>query len=117
METTRHISCSIRSFTPEDAAACKALFVEVGGSIAANDTCYDMEDICAAYMRHPGNHFWVAQTPDGDIVGMIGIQQHDEGVGEIRRLRVANPYRRRGIGSALVETALRFCQERQYLKV
>ena len=48
---------------------------------------------------------------------MVGVQHHDAGVGEIRRLRVARTHRRRGIGSALVETALRFCQERQYLKI
>ena len=33
------------------------------------------------------------------------------------RLRVANDHRRRGIGSMLVEAALRFCQEHQYLKI
>ena len=34
---------------------------------------------------------------------MIGVQQHDEGVGEIRRLRVGKEHRRKGIGSALVQ--------------
>ena len=36
---------------------------------------------------------------------MIGVQHHEEGSGEIRRLRVAEGFRRRGIGSALVEAA------------
>ncbi len=48
---------------------------------------------------------------------MVGVQQYDDGVGEIRRLRVAVPFRRRGIGSALIETAVSFCRERQYLKI
>ena len=30
---------------------------------------------------------------------MIGVQHHDEGFGEIRRLRVAEDHRRRGIGT------------------
>jgi ribosomal protein S18 acetylase RimI-like enzyme len=50
-------------------------------------------------------------------VGMIGVQHHEEGVGEIRRLRVRQDMRRKGIGSALVEQALKFCQENSYLKI
>jgi ribosomal protein S18 acetylase RimI-like enzyme len=52
-----------------------------------------------------------------DIVGMIGVQQHEDSVGEIRRLRVRHDLRRRGIGSGLVETALKFCQQHGYLKI
>jgi ribosomal protein S18 acetylase RimI-like enzyme len=48
---------------------------------------------------------------------MIGVQHHDEGVGEIRRLRVKEDWRRRGIGSKLIETAVKFCHDHQYLKV
>jgi ribosomal protein S18 acetylase RimI-like enzyme len=116
----------IRSYQPTDAAACKRLYQEglIRGKIADNDTGYDIEDITCAYMKPAGSHFWVAATiqeeggiPAGEVVGMIGVQHHDEGVGEIRRLRVAATHRRRGIGTSLVETALRFCQEQQYLKI
>jgi ribosomal protein S18 acetylase RimI-like enzyme len=48
---------------------------------------------------------------------MIGVQQHEDNVGEIRRLRVRMDQRRRGIGSGLIETALKFCQENGYLKI
>jgi GNAT superfamily N-acetyltransferase len=68
-------------------------------------------------MHTDGNHFWVAEDPDGRIVGMIGVQHHDQGVGQIRRLRVCKDYQRRGIGKALLETAIKFCEENQYLKV
>jgi ribosomal protein S18 acetylase RimI-like enzyme len=51
------------------------------------------------------------------IIGMVGVQQHEDGVGEIRRLRVHHDYRRRGVGSALVEQALKFCRDRGYLKI
>src|ERR1041384_1895783 len=95
---------TIRSFRPSDQAACQTLYREglVGGSIAENDTGLDIDDIQSAYMSAPGNHFWVAELPDGEIVGTIGVQHHDEGVGEIRRLRVRQDHRRRGIGSALM---------------
>lgn len=109
----------VRGFRPCDQAACRRLYAEglLGGKLADNDTGSDVDDIDAAYMRTPGNHFWVAQTPEGEVVGMVGVQHHREGEGEIRRLRVAATHRRRGIGSALVEAALKFCQERQCLKV
>src|SRR6185503_5380777 len=117
----------IRSFKPSDLPACRKLYVEglVGGKLAENDTGMDIDDIESAYMSMPGNHFWVAEIEVGDkdgkpkreVVGMIGVQHHDQGTGEIRRLRVGQEHRRKGIGSALVETALKFCQEHQYLKI
>ena len=111
-------SCCIRSFRSEDLPACRVLYREglLGGQLAENDTGFDIDDIELAYMRTAGNHFWVAEV-NGQIVGMVGVQQHDEGVGEIRRLRVKPGWRRRGIGRNLVETAIRFCQKCGYLKV
>ena len=41
-------------------------------------------------MKTAGNHFWVAETENGQVIGMIGVQHDDQGVGEVRRLRVAN---------------------------
>ena len=126
-------SFRVRDFRPEDLPACRKLYVEglLAGKLAENDTGTDIDDIAWAYMKPPGNHFWVAETvpgaapnsdagngvPPGEVVGMIGVQAHDSDCGEIRRLRVRADQRRRGIGSALVEAALRFCQEKNYLKI
>lgn len=128
-------SVRIRGFRPADQAACGRLYEEglVGGSLSDNDTCADLDDIHSAYMKCAGSHFWIAEVKQGipgaangggaaavggfEVVGMIGVQHHDAGSAEIRRLRVAQAYRRRGIGSALVEAAVRFCEERNYLKV
>lgn len=109
---------SIRSFRPDDLDACRKLYVEglLGGRLAENDTGLDIDDIQSAYMAE-GNHFWVAVSPAGEIIGMIGVQQHDEGVGEIRRLRVKSDQRRKGIGSKLIEAALKFCNDHNYLKI
>ncbi len=113
----------IREFRPEDQEACRRLYVEglIGGKLAENDTGLDVDDIQMAYIDPPGNSFWVAQSGTepgvGDVVGMIGVQQHDDGVGEIRRLRVDQAFRRRGIGSRLLETAVVFCRDRGYLKI
>ena len=110
---------SIRSFETRDQAACDKLYRAglLGGTLAENDSGLDLDDIESVYMKTDGNHFWVAQTGDGTVVGMIGVQHHDEDVGEIRRLRVHPDYRRRGIGSTLIEQALRWCEEHNYLKI
>jgi len=98
----------------------------LGGQIASNDTGLDIDDIETAYGASPLNHFWVATvTPDGagqglvpgDIVGMIGVQHHDEGVGEIRRLRVHGKHRRRRVGSRLLSQAIGFCRDSGCMKV
>jgi ribosomal protein S18 acetylase RimI-like enzyme len=110
----------IRSFRREDLPACTQLYREglLGGKIAENDTGLDMDDIDSAYMAHAGSHFWVAELiVEAEVVGMIGVQHHEDNVGEIRRLRVRHDLRRRGIGSALIETALKFCRDRGYLKI
>lgn len=125
MPTSPDNSFHIRSYLPRDLAACRQLYVEglIGGKLAENDTGLDIDDIEQAYMRTPGNHFWVAETNPvadgkaGEVVGMIGVQHHEEGLGEIRRLRVRHDMRRKGIGSALLEQALKFCQENNYLKI
>ena len=112
-------SFRIRDFRPEDLPACRKLYVEglLAGKLAENDTGTDIDDIEWAYMKPPGNHFWVAENSAGEVVGMVGVQAPDDGCGEIRRLRVRSDHRRKGIGSALVEHALRFCQEKGYLKI
>lgn len=108
----------IRSFEPRDHEAVRKLYTEglLGGSLAANDTGFDIDDVHLAYMSRPGSHFWVADEA-GSVVGMIGVQQLDAGVGEIRRLRVDIHQRRRGIGSKLLERALEFCRDNDLLKV
>ena len=115
------IQFEIRRFKPGDLPACTSLYREglLGGKIAENDTGLDIDDIESAYLNNPGSHFWVAitTTEPCEIIGMIGVQHHEDNVGEIRRLRVRKDMRRRGVGSALVETALKFCQDKGYLKI
>ena len=117
-------SFHIRDFRAQDLPACRKLYVDglLAGKLAENDTGSDIDDIEWAYMKPPGNHFWVAEVPGrdsagGEVVGMIGVQAHEADCGEIRRLRVRSDHRRKGIGSALVEAALHFCQEKGYLKI
>ena len=118
MVADKNLPVTIRSFKPGDQPVCQKLYVEglIGGELAKNDTGLDIDNIQAAYMTE-GNHFWVAESEQREIIGMVGVQHHDEGSGEIRRLRVRQDVRRRGVGSQLLEAAIKFCKDRGYLKV
>jgi len=109
----------VRSYCAADASACKALYVDglITGKLVENDICVDMDDLETAYLNTPDSHFWVAQDQTGAVVGMVGVQAIETGVGEIRRLRVDPARRRRGIGQQLMEAAVRFCRDRGYVKV
>ncbi|HEV8378907.1 MAG TPA: GNAT family N-acetyltransferase [Tepidisphaeraceae bacterium] len=113
------IPVKIRTYEPRDREVVKHLYVEglIGGHIAPNDTGLDIEDVQGAYLSSDGNHFWVAENMAGEVVGMIAVQIHRESEAEIRRLRVRQDHRRRGIGAKLLETAIKWCQDRGCLKV
>jgi ribosomal protein S18 acetylase RimI-like enzyme len=120
MEQVADIPVTIRPFKRDDQQACGTLYHEglIGATkIADNDTGFDMDDIESAYMKKQGNCFFVAVDDTGCVVGTIGVQHHEDATGEIRRLRVRQDCQRRGIGSKLLERALKFCQENLYLKV
>jgi len=120
MERLSDIPVTIRTFQPKDQPAVVKLYREglLGSTkIADNDTGFDMDDVETSYMKSPGSQFWVAINAQDEVVGTIGVQHHEESTGEIRRLRVRPDSQRRGIGSKLMETALKFCHENHYLKV
>ena len=119
MAQNRNVLFKIRSFQMRDMASCKRLYTEglISNSLAPNDTGWDIDNIHKVYMQSSVNHFWVAVVEEGEVAGMLGVQHHEPGVGEIRRLRVAKEHRRKGIGAALLETALGFCQQKGDVKV
>ena len=112
-------STTIRPATIDDLPAIRALFEEsvFEGQTRINDTGADIENFEEAYLGDSDqNVFWVAQR-DGAVVGMIGVQEMDEDVIEIRRLRVDAGHRRTGGGTALMEQALTYCREHSYMKI
>jgi len=91
----------------------------VAGEVRVNDTGADLDNLEEAYLSDNGaSGFWVAcRKPDASIVGMVGVQNTRDNVAEIRRLRVREDARRRGLGTRLMEHAVNFCRQQGYLKV
>ena len=109
----------IRLAEEADHASVHELFCEGmdEGQLRKNDTGADIENLFEAYFADDGaSGFWVA-CHDGQVVGMIGVQKTRQDTAEIRRLRVCEEFRRRRIGSLLLEEAMTFCRKHDYLKV
>ena len=112
-------STVIRTATLEDLPVIRRLFEEsvYEGQTRINDTGADIDNFAEAYPEDSEkNAFWVAERND-EIVGMIGVQEVRDDVAEMRRLRVDGGHRRRGVGTALLETALAFCRDHSYVKI
>ena len=72
----------------------------------------DLEEINRSYGKL-GEAFFVA-CEDGKIIGTVGVKQEDERTALLRRLFVDSSYRRKKLGSQLVERAIQFCREVGY---
>ena len=110
---------AIRPAVADDRGAVQGLFLEElkNGTLAGNETGADLEHFELSYLDgEDDSGFWVAEI-GGEIVGMVGVQAQECGTAEIRRLRVRENLRRRGLGTALLEKALRHCRERGLLKI
>ncbi len=88
----------------------------IEGQLRENDTGADIDHLVAGYFECKDSGFWVAEI-ESVIVGMIGVQRVSDDSAEIRRLRVLEGFRRKGIGSSLMEQAITFCKEKQFLKI
>lgn len=60
-----------------------------------------------------GSNFWVVDGPDGPV-GMTAIKRIDEKTGRLRRMRVTEKWRRKGVARALLDEAITFCRSCGY---
>lgn len=108
----------IRPASKGDIKVLRELFEKsrIEGQTRENDTGADLDYLMAGYFECKDSGFWVAQYEEW-VVGMIGVQRLNDNSAEIRRLRVRDSFRRRGIGTKLMSHAIEFCKEKQFLKV
>jgi GNAT superfamily N-acetyltransferase len=60
-----------------------------------------------------GANFWVVEAADG-LVAMAAISRVDATTGRLRRMRVTEAWRRKGVAKALLHEAIDFCRTRGY---
>lgn len=108
-------AATIRPFRPADTAAVTALVLGIqndefhlGLSICDQR---DLSDIDTYYLRS-GGVFLVAETPDGAIVGSIGLLRLRADLGVMKKFFVAAPWRGRdqGVARALYDGFIGFAR-------
>jgi putative acetyltransferase len=67
------------------------------------------------YFKRAGQGFWVAVA--GAVVGMVGVERHDDDAAELRRMAVAREHRRKGIARKLLAAAEAFCSRQGYRRI
>jgi ribosomal protein S18 acetylase RimI-like enzyme len=72
----------------------------------------DLRNIEETYLSE-GSNFWVIDAPEG-LAGMAAIFRIDAKTGRLRRMRITEAWRRRGLARALLDTAVEFCRESGY---
>jgi GNAT superfamily N-acetyltransferase len=75
----------------------------------------DLKDIVGTYLGD-GCNFWVVEA-EGALIGMAAISRVDEKTGRLRRMRVTEPWRRKGVAQALLTVAIGFCRECGYARL
>jgi len=75
----------------------------------------DLHSIDETYLS-AGCNFWVIEAPDG-LAAIAAIARVDAKTGRLRRMRVTEAWRRRGLAKALLDTAVEFCRESGYDRV
>ena len=75
----------------------------------------DLHSIEETYLTL-GSNFWLIEAPGG-LVGMVAISRIDAKTGRLRRMRVTESWRRRGLAQTLLDTAVEFCRDSGYNRV
>jgi GNAT superfamily N-acetyltransferase len=117
----------VRDYRPEDRTAVIALFrafmqeltpPQLACEFAAYvDTAIreELGRIPDYYLIREDQGFWVAE--ENGVIGMVGIEQHQPAVAELRRMTVDAAQRRRGVGRALLAAAEAFCRRQGYRRL
>jgi len=113
-------SAVVRPATEQDAERIRALF-DAGrlvDPVDESDAAEDLRNLKETYLPEDGSSgFWVAESGEGELIGMIGVCHAGNSTAQIRRLRVDTEWRGRGVGGDLVKHALGFCSDHGYVKI
>lgn len=115
-EKDSEAAVTIRVYDEADHAAVVALFTRINRELAPVDMRARFEDYIATsiagelsrvgevFAAAKRNALWVVTVNDR-IIGMFGIESHDEETTELRRMYLDQSYRGRGIAQRMLECA------------
>ena len=106
----------IRRFeTPDKEAVRKLIGQIMDGEFREDKVAFSFEDLDNLDKHYGdfGEAFFVAEE-GGRIVGTTGVKREDNRIALIRRIFVAPEYRKKQIGSQLLNRAIDFCREVGY---
>jgi putative acetyltransferase len=75
----------------------------------------DLDSVFETYFA--GGCFWVAESFCGQIIGTAAVKRVSSEMAELKRLRVRKDFRRRGIGSRLLDLCISFCIREGYARL
>ncbi len=114
---------TLRPYRPEDVPALHEIDIqfqrEVDFSLPGRPQLYhheDLDDIEGVYLND-GGAFWVIEHAGGEVVAYGAVLRVDERSARLRRFRVRQAWRRRGLATMLLIEAERFCMERGYRRI
>ncbi|GAA0367905.1 MULTISPECIES: GNAT family N-acetyltransferase [Micromonospora] len=101
----------IRDRTPADLPACVRLLAEVhrADRYPLNWPADPYRWLCPTWLRRA----WVAVSESGDVVGHLAVEQTPDDGTEVVRLFVAPVYRRRRVGTDLLQRAAQWAEDQQ----
>jgi len=110
----------IRTYKPEDKdqviKVIKAGYETVGLAINLFGKDADLNDIQGHYAP-PDSAFFVMEMDGDTIVGTSAIKKTGDGVCELGRQYVRPPFHHRGIGTSMLDEAVRFAKKQGYKSV
>lgn len=77
---------------------------------------YVMKGLTEFMINTDGGELWVAEA-DGEIVGSIAITKFSNTAAQLRWFILDENYQGKGIGKKLMETALNYCKDQNYMHV
>lgn len=117
----RDLGVRVRTYEQRDREQVWALHQEglrdTGALLPQNQPEWDedVRQVEKVYLTE-GSHFWVVER-EGRLIGMTAVHRMGPEMAELKRMRVASDWRRKGIGQLLLEVAEEFCRRQGYTRI
>ncbi len=116
MDSSQTLDTRLRMYRAGDWRAVRELFVSINTELAPPSLVEAFNAYVAAaleteidriphyYLARSGS-FWVAEHRNGNVIGMYGLEQAEPKTAELRRMYVAQTFRRQGLASKMLDHA------------